>query len=321
MSSQSGHAMPENEVRELLTQLSNWGRWGSEEQRGTLNFLTPEITAAAGRLVRDGVIVSCALPIVWDRLPDDPPGDGAERGFMTPLHFMMQSGEGIDPASETRTSIVDAFLIPGHGLGITHIDAPSHTIFRGTMYNGVSASFVRTRDGATRGSIEIVRNGIVGRGVLLDVPAVTGRPWLEDHEAVRRADLEACEHQAGTRVGSGDILMVRTGYRGRNPRGPATAAGAYPGLHADCLPWLYEREVSLLATDTATDVWPHGYQLGTPIHTVGMWAMGLWIIDNCALEELAAVCSARTRWAFQLVIAPLVLRNGTASPVNPLAVL
>jgi kynurenine formamidase len=312
--------MPEEDVRDLLTSLSNWGRWGPEEQRGTLNFLTPEVTAAAAQLVADGVVVSCALPITWDRLPDDPPGPGSDSGFMIPLHFMMQSGEGLDPASETRASIADAFLIPGHGLGITHIDAPSHTIYRGTMYNGVPGSCVRTREGATRGSIEIVREGIVGRGVLMDVPFLTERAWLEDHEAVRRADLEACESRAGITVGSGDILMVRTGYRGRNSRGPATAAGAYPGLHADCLPWLHERAISVLATDTATDVWPHQYTLGTPIHTVGMWAMGLWIIDNCALEELGVACRARARWVFQLIVAPLVLRNGTASPVNPLAV-
>jgi kynurenine formamidase len=239
---------------------------------------------------------------------------------MVPLHFMIQSGEGLDTASETRASISDAFLLPGHGLGITHIDAPAHTIFRGSMYNGVSASHVRTRDGATRGSIEIVREGIVGRGVLLDVPALTNRQWLDDSEAVTRDDLLACEQRAGISVGRGDLLLVRTGYRARNPRGPATAAGAYPGLHADCLPWLHDREVAVLATDTATDVWPHAYRLGTPIHTVGMWAMGLWIIDNCSLENLAMACRARGRWVFQLVVAPLALHNGTASPVNPLAV-
>jgi kynurenine formamidase len=234
---------------------------------------------------------------------------------------MLQSGEGVDPESESRAGSQDVFIIAPHGLQITHIDAPCHTIFKGTLFNGISASAVTTSQGALAGNIELVSEGIVGRGVLLDIPGSKGRDWLEDGEAIYPQDLEECEAWAGTRVEGGDILMVRTGYRKRNPRGAAYVGEHYPGLQAACLPWLHEREISLLATDVAADVQPHGYDsLGVPVHTVGMWAMGLWLIDNCNLETVSEVCISERRWTFECAIAPLILTRGTGSPVNPLAI-
>lgn len=312
----------QDKVREYLDLLSNWGKWGPDDELGTLHYLDSTRTQAASALVVDGVVVSCSLDITYDRLPDDenPVPAGAHNGFFVPSHFMIESGEGVDPTSEIRSHTADVFLLPAHGLGITHIDAPCHTVLRGTMYNGHPANLVRSRDGAAAGSVELVRTGVVGRGVLLDVASAQGRDWLDDGAAVLPDDLEASEEAEHVRCGSGDVVLVRTGYRARKPRGPSTAAGPYPGLQAACLPWLHERQTAVLGTDTAADVWPHGYLLGAPIHTVGMWAMGLWIIDNCALETLAAECRARGRWEFLLVVAPLVLTRGTGSPVNPLAI-
>jgi kynurenine formamidase len=205
-------------------------------------------------------------------------------------------------------------------LGLTHIDAPCHTIFKGQIYNGHSASQIQTAAGALVGSIELASDGVVGRAVLLDVPASQGRKHLDDGEAVFPDDLDRCEELQQVRVRSGDILLVRTGYRLHSPRGPATRAGGYPGLQASCLPWLRERDVALLATDTAADVHPNDYAMGMPIHTVGMWAMGLWLVDNCSFEQLALECASRGRWEMLFMIAPLTLSAATGSPINPLAV-
>jgi kynurenine formamidase len=204
-------------------------------------------------------------------------------------------------------------------MGITHVDTPSHALYRGTMFNGVPASEVRTADGAIKGGMELIADGIVGRGVLLDVPGVQGRDWLDDGEAIYPEDLERCEQETGVKVGRGDILLVRTGYRRRKPLGPPRRQPR-PGLQAACLPWLHEREVSMIGTDVVADVEPHHYEgFGMPIHTVGIWAIGLWLIDNVQLDDLAVRCAELGTWEFLFVVAPLILTKGTGSPVNPIA--
>jgi kynurenine formamidase len=134
--------------------------------------------------------------------------------------------------------------------------------------------------------------------------------------------LLECERQQGVTVQQGDVLFVRTGYRARNFHGLRTGDDfKRPGIQAACLPWLHEREISLLASDVAIDVLPHGYEaLGHPVHTVGMWAIGLWLIDNCYLERLSETCAELGRHSFFVTVAPLILRGGTGSPVNPLAI-
>jgi kynurenine formamidase len=220
-----------------------------------------------------------------------------------------------EPSAGTRISGYDAFLIAPHGPVVTHLDAPRHTVLNGCCYNGIRAG-----EPGSRGTVESTRAGIAGRGVLLDVAGVRGVPWLEDGEPIRPEDLERSEEAAQTRIRRGDVIFVRTGYRKRLPNGPTARYAHRPGLHASCLPWLYEREVAVVASDVATDVVPHDYgELGLPIHTVGMWAMGLWLLDNCNLERLADFCREHRRSAFLAVIAPLDLAEGTGSPVNPVA--
>ena len=312
---------PLEQVRGWLTSLSTWGRWGPDDDLGTLHHIGPSEQAAAIALATGAATVSCALPIRYER-----PAHGARgansgdphAAWGVPTRFVVQDGAAAQSPAK-RHPAYDAFLIAPHGPLVTHLDAPGHTVLDGHVYNGLPPT-TETAAGPKPGSIEAVRNGIVGRGVLLDVPALTGREWLEDGEPVHPEDLEACEARAGLRVGRGDLLFVRTGYRKRLPQGPATRYAPRPGLQAACLPWLSEREIALIASDVAIDVYPHGYEeLGLPIHTVGMWAMGLWLIDNCGLEQLAAECRDRQRWSFLMVVAPLVLGSGTGSPVNPLA--
>jgi kynurenine formamidase len=308
-----------DEVRGWLKTLSTWGRWGPDDDRGTLNYIGDAERAAALRLATGAATVSCSARIGFAGethpsrgAPEQP---GPHPAWSRPQRYVIQDGTEA-PAPETRFSGYDAFLIAPHGPHVTHLDAPRHTVLRGSSYNAIPAG-----SPGPRGTVEAVGDGIVGRGVLLDVADARGVDWLDDGDPVYPDDLEACEAKTGVEVGPGDVIFVRTGYRGRLPHGPTERFAPRPGLQAACLPWLHERQVSVVACDVATDVVPHGYEdLGMPVHTVGMWAMGLWLVDNCSLESLAQTASRLGRWSFLAVISPLVLEDGTGSPVNPLAV-
>lgn len=312
----------EDEVRGWFQTLSNWGRWGPEDEAGTLNLITEEKRRQAAVLVREGIVVSCAWPIGYEPTPAAP---------IPQRHFMLKSGEGEVAETHGRTNALDAFLIAPHGFTITHLDAPSHTFWRSdpggewTMYNGKPRGLVRTVDGALAGSIELAGGGIVSRGVLLDVAAGRGVDWLEPNEPVFPDDLEAAEAAQNVRVEPGDILFVRTGHPRRIAAlGPRPASAGASGFQAACLPWLRERDVAVIATDTANDVSPTQYPglgINGAIHGIGMAAMGLWLLDNPTFEELAPVCRRLGRWVFQTILAPLKLERATGCPVNPLAVL
>jgi len=311
-------APTEAQVREYMRSLSNWRRWGAEDELGTINLITPAKRVAAAGLVRDGVGVTCARPIVTDITADT---------SFQPMRFMVDSGEGRETASPERLlqrrGASEFIGMVFHGYTITHVDAPSHYFWEGKLYNGRSCNLVTAREGATVESIEVLRDGVVSRGVLLDVAQARGVRWMGPGEGVMPADLEAAERAAGVRVESGDILLVRTGYYARRvAEGPVhpLQAGS-PALHVACAPWLREREVAMIGTDTHNDIHPPPYPaMGSSFHVVSLVAMGLWLIDNANLEDLARACAARRRWEFLLAVAPLRLRGVTGSPVNPIAV-
>ncbi len=308
----------ETEVTGYLRSLSNWGRWGSSDQLGTINLITPAKRIAAAGLVRDGVSVTCARPIVTDITADT---------TFQPLRFMVDSGEGRDTASPERNlerrGASEFIGMVFHGYTITHVDTPAHYFWEGKLYNGRSCSLVTSREGATVESVDLLHDGVVSRGVLLDVARTRSIPWMQPGEGVMPADLEAAERAAGVRVESGDILLVRTGYYARRlAEGPVhpLRAGS-PALHVACCPWLRERGVAMIGTDTHNDISPPPYPaMGNSFHVVSLVAMGLWLIDNANLEDLARACGERGRWEFLLTVAPLRLRNVTGSPVNPIAV-
>ena len=310
----------EQEILGWFSTLSNWGRWGPDDERGTLNLITPAKRLQAAGLVRDGVVISCARTIGYEPAADN---------LAPARHFMLASGEGDAPVEVGRTGATDAFLLQPHGITMTHLDAPAHSHVRTdpskpwTLYNGKSARLVTTAQGAAVGSIELAGGGIVSRGVLLDIPAVRGVPWLEGSDPVLPEDLDAAEAAQGVRVEPGDILFVRTGFPKRRVElGPRPPTEGICALQPACLPWLREHDVAVLGADTGNDVMPSQYPaIGLPVHGVGMGAIGLWILDNPDYEELAQTCARLRRWEFQAVIAPLKLANGTGSPVNPLAML
>lgn len=306
----------ETDVLTMLDTLSNWGRWGADDQLGTLNFITPATRCRAAGLVREGVPVSCSRPISTEITADT---------SFQPLRFMVDSGEGRDTAPAERNlqrrGAAEFIGMVFHGYTITHVDTPAHYFWNGRMYNGRSCNLVTSREGAQVEAVDLLGDGVVSRGVLLDVAAVKGR-WLEPGEGVMPEDLQAAEQAQGIRVEAGDILLVRTGYYGRRraegPRNPGRDGS--PALHVASLPWLRERSVAMLGTDTHNDVSPLPYPgIGNALHVVGLVAMGLWLIDNGNLEELSQACARYRRWEFMLTVAPLVLERVTGSPVNPIA--
>jgi kynurenine formamidase len=298
----------EDEVLSWFDQYSNWGRWGSDDMRGTLNFITESKRLSAAALVRDGITVSCARPV--ELMPSmDVPAGFAHR-------FMERSGDVLN-----ATGASDSLLVSMHGGARTHLDSPCHILWNGKMFNGVEGSMVTQSGGAKTGAVDTAVQGIVSRGVLLDIARLKGRNWLEAGEAVFPEDLDDAEAQQSVQVGEGDILLVRTGHTARRVQDPLSY-GSWPGLHAMCIPWLADRRVAALGTDSANDVSPSGYaQVGLPIHRVGIASMGLWLIDHCNHEQLTNVCARLNRWEFLFVVAPLNLPTMTGSLVNPIALL
>jgi kynurenine formamidase len=302
----AGAAKPisRDDVDGLFQKVSNWGRWGEDDQIGALNLITPAKRVQAAELVYEGTTVSCALPLNTTGSGENP---------RPVVHLMVGAGD-----IERATSSADYFAIAPHGMAHTHLDALCHIFYRGQMYNGRPASRV-TSAGALANSIEAGKDGIVSRGVLLDIPRALGREYLDAGEAIYVEDLEAAEASMHARVEEGDILLVRTGRHVRREK--EGAAQGIAGLHASTLPWLHARGVAVLGCDGISDVTPSGMEggMGLPIHMIAIPAMGVHLIDNMALDDLAAACDRLDRYEFMLTLAPLKLLRGTASPVNPIA--
>jgi len=297
-----------DEVLEYFTSLSNWGRWGPEDELGTLNLITPERRLEAIATIREGISVGCGRPLMFE--------DRAADVLYPPQRLMIRSGD-----SPESTGAAEYIGVAFHGQTVSHVDALAHQFWRGRLYNDRPQELISTQQGATTCSVETMKDGIVTRGVLLDIPRLRGVPYLEAGDAILPEELDAAEAAQGVRVGAGDALLVRTGwYRRRLEQGPYSIWRERPGLQAGTLPWLHERQVAVVAADAAQDVEPSGYDgLPMPLHTVGMVAMGLCLLDNLQFEDLVATCERLSRWEFTFVVAPIRIRNGTGSPANPLA--
>lgn len=314
------------ELLEYFDRLSNWGRWGDDDQLGTLNLITEEHRRRAAGLVTTGRSVSCA----WDIDTTEQPGDSAT----APRRMMAGTGEGLadahrvlppgQPQRRRSASASEHWLLHPHGYRLTHLDGLSHIFFDGRMYNGRPAELVNNAYGATELDITGPRHGILTRAVLVDAAAHRGVEWLDPGDAVGPDELDAILSEHDLEVGAGDGLLLRTGYgvkvARQGHRDDVRVVGG-AGWHATCLPWFRERDVAFIGADTANDVNPSGYAgVSHPIHMVGIVSMGLWLVDNCNLEALASACRELDRWDFALAIAPLAFVGATSSPINPLAV-
>jgi kynurenine formamidase len=307
----SDFALSEAEFRALYERLRRTSVQGSADRLGTLNNLSSADVVAAASDVRDGHTVSLAAPIESRASADNP--DPA-------VHQMTGPAESEDRASGLSFA-TDRLAMNIHGNADSHIDALCHVIFDGELYNGVAPSAV-TATGASELSIDVASQGIAGRGLLLDIPRWRGVPWLEPGDHVTADDLLAAESALFDRIEQGDLVFVRVGHRARRQSlGPWDAAEARAGLHPAALELLAERRIAVLGSDGNNDTAPSAVEgVDFPVHVLAINAMGMYLLDYLDLDALAERCEAKHRASFLCVVAPLRLREGTGSPVNPIAI-
>jgi kynurenine formamidase len=285
-----------------LKELSNWGRWGKDDELGTLNLITPAKRRAAFALVKEGVPVSLSTNTFFEKEVDVP----------CPAEWAM--------TSSTQVGATDRVAFPCiHGASATHIDSLAHTFFAGKMWNGYDATaLVTMQKGATKNSVLPMKGGIVTRAVLYDIARIKGVPYLEPGDRIFPEDMEAWERRTGVRVGPGDALVLRWGRYGRRAQlGPEEGAA---GFDNSILPWLKERDVALIVWETAGYTpQPEGDLFRNAVHNFVQAILGIHILDRADLEAVGEAAAVRNRWEFMLTINPLALPNATGSPVNPIA--
>jgi kynurenine formamidase len=306
-----------HEFHSLFQELKRWGHWGNTDQRGTLHYLTPERVIESARLVQGGISVTLSLPLNTQAAAYNP---------KPAVHYMTTPGlrapGEADGTLETLHFVKDYIGVDYHNDGHTHIDALCHVVYQGHLYNAQREEDVVTADGATVNAIDVLKDGLIGRGVLLDIPRLRSVPWLEPGEHVLPEELEAAERAQGVTVGEGDILLVRTGHpRCVIERGPWDTVQAKAGLHPTAMRFVAERRVAALGSDGNNDTAPSTTDgVGFPIHVLAINALGLHLLDYLQLEDLRVACEQAGRWEFLFVAAPLRIIGGTGSPINPLAI-
>lgn len=299
------------EFKELFRELNVWGRWGEDDQRGALHHLTPDRVAAAALAVSEGLTVTMSLPL------------NTQAGVHNPqpaIHYMT-AASGLDIGSGSLHFLKDYVGVDYHNDGHTHLDALCHIAYDGLLYNAQPEDSV-TSEGAPFDAVDVLKDGLIGRGVLLDIPRLCGQRWLEPGEHVFRADLEAAEREQGVIVGAGDVLLVNIGHARRlRELGPWDTGHHKAGLHPTALSFLAERSVAALGSDGNSDTAPSSTEkVDFPIHVLAINAMGIHLLDYLQFEDLRAVCERSGRWEFLFLAAPLRIVGGTGSPINPIAV-
>ena len=289
-------AITKAQVDQWMQELSNWGRWGADDQLGAVNLITQAKRRQALALATTGEVVSLSLPIRVVSPPDNPNSTAA---FTSLRVTNIQSG-----------FLMERQQVAFHGSTVSHLDALCHAHHEGKVYNGIALDEVFDETGCTQMGISGLAGGIVTRGVLLDIPRLKGVDALETGTHVYPEDIAAWERQTGVTVSAGDAIFLRTGRRVNNNRS---------GYDITVAPWLKQRDVALVGSDGTQD----GGQIpGTvlPFHKLVLAALGANIFDNMALEALAETAARLDRWEFLLVAAPIPNPGGTGSPLNPLAI-
>ena len=286
------------------TELSNWGRWGKDDELGTLNLVTSAKRKQAAALVKEGFSVSLARDGSTTREIDNP----------CPIEWAMYT--------DTPGMVMDRVAYPCiHGPGTTHLDSFAHVFFDGKMYNGFSKDLVTKQGGAAKSSIMTMKNGIVTRGVLYDIAKLKGVAYLEPGTRIFPEDLEAWEKKSGVKAGPGDALLLRWGKWARRAKLGPWANDEAAGLDNSVIPWLKKRDIALLGWETAGYApQPPGDISKASLHNFVLEILGVHILDRADFEALSEAAAARNRWEFMLTVAPLPIPNGTGSPVNPIAV-
>lgn len=307
----------DQQLIELFASVNNAGRWGSDDQLGTLNYINDEKRKTAAGLVKTGRSVSLAHP-----LPEIGKETGRPPKFDHKMHYAR---------SPMATASEDHIALDVHQPGLTHVDCLSHLAsYDGRVYNNRRFDDVALETGLAHGSVFAQRQGIISRGVLLDFPAVFGVESLEPGHRLSAEDFDKAEKHAGVRVSTGDVLVVRVGAAQISKGGGKLRPGPGP----DAIRWMHQHEIALYTGDAADYISevaskvlfsserppdPPPTLFPLPLHQIGIPAMGLVLLDGAAVEELAAVCKELGRYEFMFFAAPLAIPGGTGSPVNPIA--
>jgi kynurenine formamidase len=302
------------DVRALGARLSNWGRWGPDDERGTTNLITPERLVAAAALIRKGRVFDLGIP--FDENGPQPGG-----GRINPVRLMSETGDlQMFPGAFKYAD--DYVFMPLQGA--SQWDSLAHVYYDDQLYNGWPARDVTVK-GAAHNAIDKQAKGVTGRGVLLDIAALKGVEWMQAGEVITPSDFDAAiERQGGVQVGAGDILLFRTGWRRKflTEHDPASFMAGEPGLGQACCAWLRERDVAAVCSDNwAIEVLPGE----TPdcvfnVHMVLIRDMGMSLGEILDFEELAADCADDGIWEFFFCAPPLKFTRGVGSPINPLAI-
>ena len=302
-------------VHALARKVSNWGRWGKDDERGTVNFITPEVVRRGAACVRRGQVFSLGLTFGADG-----PQIG-QGGRVNPQHLMSAIHGGYGPDPEGFRYNDDVIIMPLQCA--TQWDSLAHVYYGGQLYNGFPAS-TTTSSGAARNAIDKQGNGIVSRGVLIDLARAGGVDRLPPGHVITPSELEAAEQKEGIRAGTGDVLLIRTGHLSvfKKDGDRVGYMRQMPGLGIDCVEWLHAREVAAVATDTnAVEVIPfEDPSAPLPVHMLCIRDMGLTLGEMFDLDELAADCARDGVWEFFFSAPPLKVSGGVGSPLNPLAV-
>lgn len=294
------------QIAQWFNEVSNWGRWGKDDELGTLNLITPEVKIRAAGLVRHGVTVSLSLDL--NKVKSD----------YNPRPFEHTSSVA---RVGSQSFAFDRYAVEYHGATHSHIDALAHVIHQGKMYNGFSADLIGS-SGSGKLGIHNMKDGIFTRGVLVDMVWFRGVDFLGPGDAITAVDLEAWEAKTGITIGTGDALLVRTGRWERTRQlGPSHLIDGAAGLHASVAKWLKRRDVAVLGADGGNDVIPSGIEgMQAPLHELVLAGLGMPVLDSLDLDALASEALKHERWEFLFVAAPLRVEGGTGAPLNPLAV-
>lgn len=312
---QAGAASNHNATREdfdrFVKELSNWGRWGNDDQMGAVNLITPARRKDALASVREGFSVSMARTAEMEKAIDNP---------RPIVHEMAGRGgaAGKNPPSDI-SGASDSLFISYHGLVHTHMDSFCHRAYKDQMYNGKSMSSVSDK-GCAVGSVFSFKNGIITRGILMDIPRLKGVDYLAPGTRIYPEDLDAWLKQAHLKVLPGDAVFIRTGrWALRDAKGPYDTA-QLAGLYITCAKWLHDHDAAILGSDAAEDVHPSGIEgIAEPIHALVLMAMGMPIFDNMDLEAVSKEAARRNRWDFLVTASPTAVPGETGSVLNPIA--
>jgi kynurenine formamidase len=285
----------------LFQQVKNWGRWGSDDELGAANLVTADVRRRAVQLARQGLSVSLAHNPLTEKAEDN----------ASPFEHTMNKGY-----------TTDTYRVSYHGYAHSHIDALCHILYKDQTYNGYARDAVNTEKGCARLGIDRLKEGIVTRGILLDMPRLKGVPYLEPGTAIYQEDVEAWEKRAGVKIGSGDVVLLRTGRWARRAAvGPWPVGRSAAGFHASIATFMKARGVAFVGSDAASEVVPTLVDgVALPVHTLFITALGIHILDNQDLEQLADTANRLRRWEFMLTINPVPVTGGTGSPLNTLAI-